>query len=154
VDGSAPGSVVVVDAMNVIGSRPDGWWRDRAAAQRRLRDELVTLAGPGVEVVAVFEGASVADLTEESAGGPGSVTVRWARRRGRDAADDRIVEEVDAARLDGRTVTVVTADRGLRDRVRPLGAHVVGPSSLARAVAATPGTEAARGGAGDAVPAE
>jgi len=100
---------------------------------------LLKLAGDGVEVVAVFEGAPVAGLTEEADGGPGSVTVRWARRRGPDAADDRIVEEVSAARLRGRTVTVVTADRALRDRVLSLGAGVAGPSSLAGVVSAIPG---------------
>jgi hypothetical protein len=144
--------LVVVDAMNVIGSRPDGWWRDRAGAQRRLRDELLKLAGPSVEVMAVFEGAPVAGLTEEAEGGPGSVMVRWARRRGRDAADDRIVEEVSAARLRGRTVTVVTADRALRDRVLSLGAGVAGPSSLAGVVGAIPGLGDAPGAPGPAVP--
>jgi len=130
------GPLVVVDAMNVIGSRADGWWRDRAGAQRRLREELLELGRGDAEVVAVFEGAPVADLREEPAGGPGSVTVRWARRRGRDAADDRIVEEVAAARRRGRSVTVVTADRTLRDRVVSLGAGVTGPSSLVDAVGA------------------
>jgi len=134
--------------MNVIGSRPDGWWRDRAGAQRRLRDELRHAAGGDAEVVAVFEGAPVADLGEEAPAGPGSVGVRWARRRGPDAADDRIVEEVEAARLRGRPVTVVTSDRALRDRVLSLGAGVVGPSSLVDVLGAMATSGDAQGAAG------
>ena len=147
-------ALVIVDGMNVIGSRPDGWWRDRAGAQRRLRDELLKLAGPGAEVVAVFEGAPVADLREEPEAGPGSVTVRWARRRGRDAADDRIVEEVGAGRQNGRAVTVVTADRALRERVVSLGADVAGPSKLVDVVRALTRSEGAQGAASPAVSSE
>jgi predicted RNA-binding protein with PIN domain len=121
--------LVVVDAMNVIGSRPDGWWRDRPGAQRRLYRQLEELAPPDATgVVVVYEGEPLPDL------GGGAVTVRWARRRGRDAADDRIVEEVAEARAAGHPVVVVTADRGLRDRVTALGARCVGPHQLQRAV--------------------
>ncbi|MBO4210257.1 hypothetical protein, partial [Micromonospora echinofusca] len=58
-------TMVVVDGANVVGSRPDGWWRDRAGAAARLRDRLLPLAGTGrpdlpppVEVVLVLEGAA------------------------------------------------------------------------------------------------
>ena len=128
---------VIVDAMNVIGSQPDGWWRDRAGAQRRLAARIDALVaarpvGGAVEVTVVFEGKPVEDLGE---GPHGDLLVLWARRRGRDAADDRIVEETAASHA---PVTVVTSDRALRDRVRRLGAIVVGPSGLADAVTAKP----------------
>ncbi len=113
--------VLVVDGANVVGSRPDGWWRDRAGAARRLADRLATADLPGVEVVLVLEGAARAGLPEGPRAGllvvhaPGS-------------GDDAIVEE--AARRDPASVVVVTADRGLRARVEAVGAAVVGPSWL------------------------
>ena len=113
--------VLVVDGANVVGSRPDGWWRDRAGAARRLADRLATADLPGVEVVLVLEGAAGAGLPEGPRAGllvvhaPGS-------------GDDAIVEE--AARRDPASVVVVTADRGLRARVEAVGAAVVGPSWL------------------------
>lgn len=127
--------LVVVDAMNVIGAGAGGWWRDRPAAQRRLHERLATLAGeaaagPG-EVLVVFEGPPLPDLAEGRRDG---VEIRWARRRGPDAGDDRIVEEVSSAIRAGAPVTVVTADRELRRRVSPLGAGVTGPSGLDAAV--------------------
>jgi hypothetical protein len=116
------GPLVVVDGANVMGSRPDGWWRDRPAAARRL---LATLTAgvplPG-EVVLVLEGAARAGVPAGSVDG---VQVVHAPGSG----DDAIVDLVRAARPD-RAVTVVTADRGLRDRVAALGAAVTGPRSL------------------------
>jgi 8-oxo-dGTP diphosphatase len=38
---------MVVDVANVMGSRPDGWWRDRAGAAVRLYSELAALAASG-----------------------------------------------------------------------------------------------------------
>ncbi len=120
--------LVVVDSANVVGSVPDGWWRDRAGAAARLRDRLAATVAAGlpglpgpVEVVLVTEGRARA---VEPAGG---VRVEGAPRSG----DDRIVELV-AAEGAGRTVVVVTADRGLRDRVTALGAEVRGPSAVPR----------------------
>lgn len=116
----------MVDAANVVGSVPDGWWRDRAGAVRRLRDSLAPVAAEGlpgipapVEVVLVVEGAA-RDISSI----PG---VRVVAAPG--SGDDTIVEEVrgDAA---GRTCVVVTADRALRDRVSVLGATVLGPRVL------------------------
>jgi hypothetical protein len=117
--------LIVVDAANVIGSVPDGWWRDRAGAVERLRDALAA-AGPAAlpgapadaEIVLVVEGAA-----RRVQAVPG-VRVIAAERSG----DDAIVELCRENRE--RETVVVTADRGLRDRVRELGARVVGPMAL------------------------
>lgn len=116
----------IVDGMNVIGSRPDGWWRDRDGAVRRLHEGLVALTGTGTDTfVLVLDGRPLSDLPEHD----GTVAVRYARRAGADAADDRIVELV-AADADPATLVVVTADRGLRERLAALNAAVVGPRGL------------------------
>ena len=119
----------VVDGNNVVGSKPDGWWRDRAGATRRLVLALQSFAArTGDEVTVVFDGRPLADLGEGSHDG---VRVAYARRAGRDAGDDRIVEEV---RADGdpTSLTVVTSDRALAQRVQELGADVEGASALTR----------------------
>jgi 8-oxo-dGTP diphosphatase len=117
---------LVVDAANVVGSRPDGWWRDRAGAAERLLRE-VAAAGPGVlalphggfgwvaRPVLVLEGA--ASRAPDVAG------VEVIRAPG--AGDDTIVELVSGA---GQYV-VVTADRGLRTRLPPT-AHPISPTAL------------------------
>jgi hypothetical protein len=118
--------LIVVDAANVVGSVPDGWWRDRAGAAARLRDALAA-AGPGVlgeaadEVALVVEGAA--------RGVPPVPGVRVVAADG--SGDDTIVDVVRAA-AEGTDVVVVTADRALRDRVTRLGARVVGPGALRR----------------------
>ncbi len=134
----------LVDAMNVIGSRPDGWWRDRPGAMRKLAKSLEALAAAtGDEVAVAFEGSTVPDLPGGSDGSGGSggsgggLRVLYARRKGPNAADDRIVEEV-AADRDPASLTVVTADRELSRRVRELGASVVGPSVLLARLAELP----------------
>ncbi|MDW5325932.1 hypothetical protein [Plantactinospora sp. KLBMP9567] len=118
--------LLVVDAANVVGSRPDGWWRDRAGATARLRDRLARLArlglpglAPPVEMVLVVEGA--ARRVEPAEG----VRVVAAERSG----DDAIVGLVEAEGA-GRSCLVVTADRALRARVTALGAEVRGPRWL------------------------
>ncbi|MBD3931421.1 NTP pyrophosphohydrolase [Streptomyces chumphonensis] len=119
--------LVVVDAANVVGSVPDGWWRDRPGAARRLRDRLAAAVAQGrvagvdtpLELVLVVEGAArgvepVAGVRVLAASGSG---------------DDAIVSLV-AAEGRGRDVVVVTADRELRARVAAEGAATVGPRGL------------------------
>src|SRR6266508_1855943 len=113
----------LVDGMNVIGSRPDGWWRDRDGAARRLLARLQQLAAASDdELTLVLDGRPLADLPE---GVHAGVEVVYARRPGRDAGDDRLVDELSAA-PDISEVTVVTSDRDLTERARALGAGVVG----------------------------
>ncbi len=115
---------IIVDAANVVGSRPDGWWRDRPGAVRRLHAALAGALTGGADVVLVLEGRARAGV---EAGRVDGVRVVHARGSG----DDEIVERVAAARAEGADpVTVVTADRGLRERVAALGATSVGPSWL------------------------
>ena len=123
-----PAPLLVIDAANVVGSTPDGWWRDRAGAAVRLRDRLVPITSDGlpdlpgpVEVVLVVEGAA-RDI-------PAAQGVRVERAPG--SGDDAIVAVV-AAAVPDRRVVVVTADRELRSRVTVLGAEVRGPSSVLR----------------------
>ena len=107
----------IVDGMNVIGSRPTGWWRDRPRAMRELVGELRELGEP---VTVVFDGEPF-DLSDQA------VDVRFARRRGRDAADDDIVALVAAG---DEPPCVVTSDTELAARVRAHGADVVGAGAF------------------------
>lgn len=118
----------LVDGTNVVGTRPDGWWRDRPAAFARLVDRLRPLVERGDEVVVVFDGREAPTLVE---GDHAGVTVRWAPRGGRDAADDRIVDLVTGDH-DGASLTVVTSDRALAARAVVGGAEVVGAGTLLR----------------------
>jgi hypothetical protein len=119
-------TVLVVDGANVIGSRPDGWWRDRAGAAGRLLHRLAGLAPRTVALpdralrrlsrcVVVLEGRA-----REAADVPGVEVVRAP-----DSGDDAIVAL--AAVTPG--CIVVTADRGLRARL-PTGVTTVGPGTL------------------------
>lgn len=117
---------VVVDAANCVGSVPDGWWRDRLGATRRLRDAISADAlrrdldlHETPHVVLVVEGkARGVESTEE---------VRVVDAPG--SGDDMIVEVAEEASARGEVV-VVTADRGLRSRVERLGAGTVGPRTV------------------------
>lgn len=122
-------ALLVVDGANVVGSVPDGWWRDRRGAAERLRDALVAVAERGLpgrggplEVVLVVEGAA--------RGVTGLPEVRVVAATG--SGDDRIVDLVRAARAEhpDRDCLVVTADRELRARVTALGAEVTGPRTV------------------------
>ncbi|MFJ9772977.1 NTP pyrophosphohydrolase [Kitasatospora sp. NPDC101157] len=126
---ATPPLLLVVDGANVVGSVPDGWWRDRRGAAERLRDSLVGVAGRGLpghpgplEVVLVVEGLA--------RGVTGVPEVRVVPAEG--SGDDRIVELVREARAGepARACLVVTADRELRGRVTELGADVTGPRSV------------------------
>ena len=118
---------LVVDGNNVIGSRPDGWWKDRAGAARRLHLRLAALAETADDpVTLVLDGRPLRDLAE---GVHDDVAVLYARRGGRNAADDRIVEVVGDAD-DPAALTVVTSDRELIERVRTLGAQTMGAGAL------------------------
>jgi predicted RNA-binding protein with PIN domain len=121
------GRRLIVDGNNVIGSRPDGWWRDRPGAARRLVAALQALARESDDRIAVvLDGRPLADLPEGRYDG---VLVAYATRAGRDAADDRIAAEV-ASDRDPSSLVVITSDRGLAERVRAAGAQVEGAGSL------------------------
>ena len=115
----------LVDASNVIGSRPDGWWRDRDGAARRLIADLRAVAGRTGEPVTVVLDAGPAGIE----GSENGVAVVLARRRGRDAADDEIVRLLEAHEAP-EEVTVATSDAALSRRVRALGAQVEGAKTF------------------------
>ncbi len=117
--------VLIVDGANVVGSRPDGWWRDRAGAARRLQERLLTAVLPYDEVVLVLEGAA---KRGNPAGQDGRLRTVHAPGSGDDAIVVAVIEQVDVD--DGRSVTVVTADRALRGRVEAAGASSVSPAWL------------------------
>ena len=120
---------LIVDGNNVIGSRPDGWWRDRKGAARRLVANLQALAAStGEHIAVVLDGRPLPDLPE---GVHDGVLVAYAKRPGRDAADDRIVEEVQRD-PDPSSLTVVTSDHALAERVRALGARVESAGAFIR----------------------
>jgi hypothetical protein len=122
----------LVDAMNVIGSRPDGWWRDRPGAVRRLHAALAGFVREsGDEVVLVLD-ASVSALAERS---PPGLTVVTAPRPRPNAADDVIVGLVERD-PDPRRLRVVTSDAALAARVRRLGAAVEGAGAFRRRIGA------------------
>lgn len=129
--------VLVVDAANVVGSRPDGWWRERLAAGSRLRDQLAALARRGVlaadlglpaerwwpDIRLVVEG-QVRELEPVS-----GVEVLSALRDGDELIAQTAVDLLRERPTDH--VVVVTADRRLRQRLPP-GARVLGPATLLR----------------------
>lgn len=116
-------TTLIVDGANVVGSRPDGWWKDRAAAARRLHEGLLVADTPCDEVVLVLEGAAKGGVR---AGRDGHVRTVHAPKDG----DATIVAEARAAGERGARVTVVTADRMLQARVQGVGALALGPSWL------------------------
>lgn len=127
---SAEPLTVVVDVANVMGSRPDGWWRDRAGAATRLLERMPPLVGRAVElpdgsadtitrIVAVVEGQA------KDAAAPAGIDVTRARADG----DNAIVEVAVGASEAGERVLVVTADRGLRARL-PESVANTGPGWL------------------------
>jgi predicted RNA-binding protein with PIN domain len=128
----------LVDGMNVIGSRPDGWWRDRKRAVVNLVDDLEAWAAPeGDPVTVVFDGDPPAELVERD---PSGVEMVFAGR-GRTADDviagrGRTADDVIAARVaadpDPGTLIVVTSDGELIRRVGAHGARVLGAGAFRR----------------------
>jgi 8-oxo-dGTP diphosphatase len=147
---------IIVDGANVVGSRPDGWWRDRPGAAIRLRDQLVPLITEGItDLPAGTAGARPVQRTGSDVAdqGAGQIGMRWmpdvvlvvegaarpAAAEGgagpvqvvaaRGAGDDTIAAL--AGEISGRRL-VVTADRELRERCIAAGASVAGPGWLLR----------------------
>ena len=124
--------VLVVDVANVMGSRADGWWRDRAGAAARLRDEIAAvdgLAGMAPFDVAYPEKVLVVEGRARDVGA-GDSPVRMVPAR--DDGDDQIVATVgEILAADPAAVClVVTADRALKARCQAAGAEVTGPRWL------------------------
>ena len=118
----------MVDGMNVIGSRPDGWWRDRPGARRRLVGELSRLVAGGDDVLVVFDGRPGAGEVEAAAAS--GVTALFAPG-GPNAADHAIVALVSSMEHP-EELTVVTSDADLADAARHAGAAVQGSGALRR----------------------
>ena len=116
-------TLLLVDAANVIGSRPTGWWRDRPGAARSFVDDVreAVRAGRLAEpVTVVLEGAAREGVEEGLSDG---VTVTHAPRSGDDAL-------VDVARSSDDPVVLVSADRALLQRARAVGAETARPGWL------------------------
>jgi uncharacterized protein YaiI (UPF0178 family) len=109
----------VVDAMNLIGSRPDGWWHDRIGAIEHLVARLDRWAEVRDERVTVVLESPPQRLPEVE-----RVLVEWAPRAGANSADAEIVRRLPAWLAEGEEVVVVTSDRGLAAQVREAGARV------------------------------
>jgi predicted RNA-binding protein with PIN domain len=113
-----------IDGMNVIGSRPDAWWKDRDAAMLRLVDAIERwAAAKGEDVVVVFERAPSPPIRSTV------IEVAHAPRPKRDAADDEIIRRLVAEPEPGK-VKVVTSDRWLAARASAEGAVVVGAETF------------------------
>jgi predicted RNA-binding protein with PIN domain len=115
----------IVDGMNVIGSRPTGWWRDRPRAMRELVGELEAFAARSGEPVSVVFDGRPFDLESDA------IDVSFASRRGPNAADDDIAALVESSAEPGE-LSVVTSDADLARRVSAAGASVVGSGEFRR----------------------
>ncbi|WP_232548439.1 hypothetical protein [Propioniciclava soli] len=150
--------VLVVDAANVVGSVPDGWWRDRAGAARRLVEALASRATGGDPVLAGHDRVEVVLEGRARAGVPESDLLRHPPAapaldapatdapaldapppeapvitvvHAPSSGDDAIVDRCAAwASGPGNAITLATADRGLIERVRPYGVTIVGPRAV------------------------
>jgi predicted RNA-binding protein with PIN domain len=118
----------IVDGMNVIGSRPDGWWRDRHRAMVDLVGRIESWAeANGDEVTVVFERPPSPPIASDR------ILVAHAPRARANAADDEIIRRV-ASDSQPETVCVVTSDHVLADRARGLGAEVEPASRFRSAI--------------------
>ena len=118
------GAVLLIDAANVVGSRPTGWWRDRAGAASTFVDQVRAAVDSGrlaQPVIVVLEGQARTGVPDGTADG---VTVLHAAGSG----DDMLIDV--ASHASDQAVTLVTADRELRRRAEALEADVVGPGWL------------------------
>jgi hypothetical protein len=116
-------SVLLIDTANVVGSRPTGWWRDRAAATRQFAERVRAAVAADelpLPVVMVIEGAACPGIDQGVANG---VEVVHAPGEG----DDTLAAIAAAAT---EPVVLVSADRELCSRVRRPGVETVGPSWL------------------------
>ena len=114
----------LVDGMNVIGTRPDRWWRDRDAAMLKLVDQLERwAAAEGEDVVVVFERKPSPPIFSTV------IEVTHAPKPKANAADDEIVRLLKAD-PEAHAVRVVTSDRALSDRAYAAGATVEGSDSF------------------------
>ena len=127
---------VLVDGNNVMGSRPDGWWRNRPEAAQRLVIEIGPLArSSGGMWTIVFDGPPPSGMAPADE----CLSVVHTGHGRRDGADDRIVEMVGA--LPNRAMVLVyTSDAGLRARLQALGAQVAGARTLLKEIAAVSDT--------------
>ena len=118
-------AVLLVDGANVVGSRPNGWWRDRPGAARTLVDRLRRAVADGsiTDVIIVLEGQARQGV---AAGHHDGVSVVHAPGHG----DDTLVATAATAAASGTPVVLVSADRELGARARAVGADVVGPTWL------------------------
>ncbi|HUO73586.1 MAG TPA: NYN domain-containing protein [Solirubrobacteraceae bacterium] len=114
----------LIDGMNVIGTRPDAWWKDRDAAMLRLVDMLERwAAAEGEDVVVVFERPPRPPIRSSV------IEVAHAPRPKANAADDEIIRRLEAE-PDQHGIVVVTSDRWLSDRASAAGAAVVGAEAF------------------------
>jgi hypothetical protein len=125
-----------VDGNNVMGSRPDGWWNDPAGAKARLAHAVALWCRTHADPVLLVFDRPEAPAAAREAGG--NLVVEFAPRTGRDAADHHLVERVGDAYVTDTELVVVTADRGLIDRLPP-GVDTMGPSRFLELLAATRG---------------
>ncbi len=120
-------ALLIVDGMNVLGSRPDGWWRDRPGAMERLTRRLGAYARrEGLDVAVVFDGREHARVLGAAEG----VAVSFAPG-GPDAADREIVRMI-RADDDPERITAASSDRRLRNSVKAAGAAGIGAGELLR----------------------
>ena len=146
---------LVVDAANVVGSRPDGWWRDRAGAARRLAGSIVAvLVARPEDLVELLDGTAPSSASAGTAGQDPALQVHLVLEGAAGKVDDlpthplldvvhapadgdsAIVGLVEKLAAGPDPVTVVTADRALRERVQAAGAAVTGPATLLDALPA------------------
>lgn len=121
---------LIVDGMNVLGSRPDGWWRDRAAAMERLARRLEAFAArEDVELTVVFDGGE----HERVAAAAERISVRFAPG-GPDAADREIVRLIRADPAPG-SIVAASSDRRLRASVKAAGGESIAAGELLRLLA-------------------